>query len=135
MCSCTSSSRSCRSRKRSQTAPTCSAPYRQPITSATDSQPLAVLDLEREAGEALGDGTVERVLVLLRGILVERCREVVSEVGQQLGARLDGVDIVAVAFLSLVAGCAVVRALELLALADHVCLLALEEIELPRDHI
>ena len=59
----------------------------------------------------------------------------VADVGQDLGAGLDGVDVVAVALLGLVARCSVVRALELVALFGHVGVLAFEEVELPRDHV
>jgi endonuclease/exonuclease/phosphatase family metal-dependent hydrolase len=60
---------------------------------------------------------------------------VVAQVGEQLGAGLDEIDVVAVALLGFVPRRRVVRAFCLLALADQVCLLAHEEIELARDHV
>jgi len=60
---------------------------------------------------------------------------VVPEVGEELGPRFDRVDVIPVAFFGLVARGVVVRALELVALADHICVLSLEEIELPRDDV
>src|SRR4029453_18222716 len=96
---------------------------------------LAVLDLEREPRQPLEDCAVELFLVELARVVVERPFEVVADVGQDLGAGLDGVDVVAVALLGLVARCGVVRALELFALFDHGGVLALEEFELPRDHL
>ena len=72
---------------------------------------LAILDLEAEARQAFDHRAVELVLVLLRGLLVERGREVVADVGEDLRARLDEVDVVAVALLGFVAVGLVARAL------------------------
>ena len=63
----------------------------------------AVLDLERELRQPLRDRAVELALVLLVDALVERAREVVADVGEELRARLDRVDVVAVELLGLVA--------------------------------
>jgi hypothetical protein len=60
---------------------------------------------------------------------------VVADVREQLGARLDRVDVVAVQLLGLVAVCAVVGLQLLLGLLDHVAMLALEELELPCDQV
>jgi endonuclease/exonuclease/phosphatase family metal-dependent hydrolase len=60
---------------------------------------------------------------------------VVAQVGQELGAGLDEIDVVAVALLGFVARRGVVRLLGLLAFADQARLLAHEEIELARDQV
>jgi endonuclease/exonuclease/phosphatase family metal-dependent hydrolase len=94
---------------------------------------LAILDLERESGQPLDDGAVELPLVHLRGLLVERRSEVVAQVGQELRACLDEIDVGAVPLLGLVARRRVVSALGLLAFTDQILLLADEEFELARD--
>src|SRR6059058_5149133 len=83
----------------------------------------------------LQDGAIELVLVGLRGVLVERPLEVVADVGQELGAGLDHVDVVAVALLRLVARRCVVGPLGFLTLVEQIGVLADEKIELPRDDL
>src|SRR6266567_3832579 len=61
-----------------------------------------VLDLEGEAPEATENGVVEGSLVLVGHVLLERRGEVVAEVGENLRAGLDEVDVVTVALLGLV---------------------------------
>src|SRR5215218_9604989 len=95
----------------------------------------AILDLECKAPEALQHGGVERVLVLGRGLLVERGREVVAQPREDFGTGLDEVDVVAVALLGLVARSAVVRALGRDAVVDQAALVAFEQIELPFDNV
>ena len=99
------------------------------------SAPSAVLDLEREAPEASQHGLVEGLLVLLGRILLERRREVVTKVGQDLGPRLDEVDVVAVALLRLVAWRLVVRPLGRDTVFDEPALLAFEDVELAIDEL
>ena len=60
-----------------------------------------------------------KAAVLLRSVLVERRSEIVAQVGEQLGPGLDEVDVVAVAFLRLVALGLVVRLLGGDAVGDH----------------
>jgi endonuclease/exonuclease/phosphatase family metal-dependent hydrolase len=60
---------------------------------------------------------------------------VVAKLREELGAGLDEILVVAVALFGFVARGAVVRRLGLLALAHEPGLLALEEVELPRDHV
>jgi endonuclease/exonuclease/phosphatase family metal-dependent hydrolase len=60
---------------------------------------------------------------------------VVAQVGEELGAGLDEILIVAVPLLGLLAVGAVVRGLRLLALAHELGVVALEQVELPRDHV
>ena len=81
------------------------------------------------------DCAVERLLVLLRRVLVEGRREVVAKVGKHLGCRLDEVDVVAIAFFRLAALGPVVRTLGGDAVLDETALLALEQIELPLDQV
>ncbi len=73
--------------------------------------------------------------VFLGRVLVERRRVRPAQVGEGLGARLDEVDVVAVALLRLVALGPVVGALGLVALPDQVGLVALEQVELTRDDV
>src|SRR5205823_14910804 len=103
--------------------------------SASQASASAVLDLEREPRQALQDRAVELVLVGFGRLLVEGRREVVAQIGEQLGPGLHDVDVIAVLFLRIVARRVVVGALGLLTLADQVGFLADEEIELPRDHV
>src|SRR6185437_5752846 len=69
---------------------------------------LGVLDLEPEAGQPLDDRAVEGVLVVVRRGLVERRGEVVPKVGEDLGARLDELLVVAETLLGLLPAGAVV---------------------------
>src|SRR5262245_10476849 len=96
---------------------------------------LPVLDLERELRQPLRDRPVELSLVPLVDSLLERAREVVADVGEQLRARLDGVDVVAVQLLSLVAVGSVVRLETVPRLLDDVRVVAYEQVELPLDHV
>jgi len=73
--------------------------------------------------------------VLLGCGLVESGGKAVAQVGQHLRPRLDEIDVVAVAFLRLVALGAVVGTLGLLAVPDQAGVLALEEVELPLDRV
>ena len=91
---------------------------------------LAVLDLERETGEPLRDGAVELGLVLLGSLLAERGREMIAQIGEDLGRGLDDVLVVAVMLLGVVAPATVVLALSLLRLPDQVGVVAFEEVEL-----
>src|SRR5919197_405801 len=95
----------------------------------------AVFYLQREAREALQDGTVEARFVFLGGVGLDRGRVPVAEVGEQLGARLDEVHVVTVPLLGLVAVGPVVRALGGLAVGDQAGVLPLEEVELARDDV
>ena len=92
-----------------------------------------VFDVEREAGEAFGDRLVELPLVLLIDALFERARERVADVGQDLDARLNRIDIVAVELFRVVAISLVVGIEPLLRLRDHVRVVSHEEIELAGD--
>ena len=73
--------------------------------------PLEVLDLEPEAREAPVHRAVELRLVLLGRLLVQRRREVVAQLREDLRARLDEVLVLAEPLLGLVALGAVVRCL------------------------
>src|SRR3954452_19280179 len=95
----------------------------------------AQVDLEPEARETLPHGAVERLLVLLASVLVERPLERVADVGEGLGALLDEVDVLAVALLGLVSLGVVVPLLGLLAVAHEVRVILLEQVELARDHV
>ena len=88
-----------------------------------------------KTAEALADFAVERLLVLLRRVVVEGRREVVAKVGKHLGCRLDEVDVVAVAFFRFAALGPVVGTLGGDAVLDETALLALEQIELPLDQV
>src|SRR5205085_7290950 len=81
------------------------------------------------------DGSVEGRLVLGGRVLVERLGVVVAQVGEQLGAGLDEVDVLAVALLRLVARGAVVCAFRLLAVVDELGVVLEEDVELPRDEL
>ena len=69
------------------------------------------------------------------GLLVERGREVVAQPGEDFGAGLDEVDVVAVTLLGLVARSSVVRALGRDAVVDQAALVPFEQIKLPLDHV
>src|SRR5205085_9422084 len=76
------------------------------------------------------DGSVEGRLVLGGRVLVERLGVVVAQVGEQLGAGLDEVDVLAVALLRLVARGAVrseEHTSELQSQSNLVCRLLLEK--------
>ena len=96
---------------------------------------LGVLDLEPEARQPLLDRAVERFLVLLGGLLVERRGEVVAQPGEDLGAVLDELLVVAEALLGPVALGPVVGALGGVAGLQQLEVVAHEEVELPRDHL
>ena len=67
--------------------------------------------------------------------LVEGLPEGPADVGEDLGTGLDRVHVVAVELFRVVTVGTVVGVESLLRLGDHVCMFALEEIELPRDHL
>ena len=93
-------------------------------------RPLAQVDLRSEARQPLPDRLVERVLVLLGRVLVERGRVGPAQLGQRLRPRLDEVLVVPVELLGLVSPGPVVAALGLDALPDEIGLVALEQVEL-----
>src|SRR5918911_306568 len=95
----------------------------------------AVLDLQREPGQALQDGPIEGRFVLLGCVVLEGRRVAVAQVGEELGRRLDEVHVVTVSLLGLRAVGAVVRALGGDAVGDQSGVLALEEVELARDDV
>ena len=64
----------------------------------------ALVQLEAESGKPLPDYTVEDVVVLLVRVLVEGGREVVAQLDELVGARLDQIEVVAVTLLRFVAG-------------------------------
>jgi hypothetical protein len=101
----------------------------------TRSERSAEVDLEAEARQALPDRPVERRLVGLGRMLVERPLEGVAEVGERLGALLDEVDVLAVALLGLVAPRLLVAALRLLAGLDQAGVVVREELQLTRDQV
>ena len=93
--------------------------------------PLEVLDLQAEPREPLVHRAVELRLVLVGRRLVQRPREIVAQFGEDLGARLDEILVVAESLLGLVALGPVVGGLGLVALADQLRVVPLEELELP----
>src|SRR4051812_31962618 len=98
----------------------------------SDTAASAVLDLESERRQPPCDGAVE--LRAVRIGVVDRAGVVIAQVGENLRAGLDRVDVVAVELLGLIAAGAVVGGETLLYLHDDVLVLALEELQLGFDH-
>jgi hypothetical protein len=96
---------------------------------------LSVLDLESEPGQPPAHRAVELGAVLQSGGFAQPRAEMVAKVGEDLGAGLDEVLVVAVALLRLVAGGTVVGALRLLAILDQSSVVAREKVELRRDDV
>src|SRR5205085_9072009 len=95
----------------------------------------AVLDLQAEVGPALPNRPIERVLVRLGRILVERAAEPVAHVGERLGCGLDRVDEVAVRLLAVLPVRPLVQPVLLAAVLEQSRLVLHEEVELARDHV
>src|SRR3954452_14853578 len=96
------------------------------------STSLAILDLERVGRQPLRDCAVELSEIWIG--VVERPGVVVAQVGKYLRARLDGVDVVAVQLLSLVALRGVVPLEPRSDVLEDVAVLPQEEVELRVDH-
>src|SRR5262249_32967675 len=95
----------------------------------------SVLDLQREPRQPFYDRTVELEPVFRGRVLVERRRGVVTDGGEDLGAGLDEIHVVAVTLFGLIAVGSVVRSLGGDTVLDQSALLALEEVELSSDHV
>ena len=92
-------------------------------------------ELEAEAGKALAGEPVERRLVLLGRLTVQRPGVAVPVLEEGVGGRVHEIDVVAVALLSLVARSGVVGGERRLAVSYEPRVLGLEELELALDEL
>ena len=99
----------------------------RPISQVSESQ--------REAWQTAFDPAVERLLVLLGDVLLERRRVRVADLGERIDGLLDEVQVRGVALLGVLAAGTVVRTLGLVAGGDQLCIVLGEEAELTLDQV
>jgi hypothetical protein len=93
------------------------------------------VQLEAEARKAPAGEPVERRLVLLGRLTVQRLSVAVPVLEEGVGGRVHEIDVIAVALLGLVARSGVVGGERRLAVQDEPCVLGLEELELALDEL